>query len=180
MKNHRLKRFLIRGGVIIYPTESCFGIGCDPKNIHAINKIMVLKKRNIKKNFLLISSSLKQLDSYINNLTQTQIDKLFKKWPGPHTWVINAKENCKPWLTNHSNQIAIRIPSFLSCFNLCKNTGMALISTSANLSGKKTLKNYREVCRFSNRHVRLIKGQIGKQKKPSTIQDFATGKILRK
>ena len=45
---------------------------------------------------------------------------------------------------------------------------------------KKTFKNYREVCRFSNRHVRLIKGQIGKQKKPSTIQDFATGKILRK
>jgi len=51
VKNHRLKRFLIRGGVIIYPTESCFGIGCDPNNIHAINKIKVLKKRNIKKIF---------------------------------------------------------------------------------------------------------------------------------
>jgi len=57
---------------------------------------------------------------------------------------------------------------------------MPIISTSANVSGKRPIKNYRQACRFANSHVKLIKGRIGNQKKPSTIQDFATKKILRK
>ena len=90
MKDHRLNRFIRRGGIIAYPTESCFGLGCDPKNRKAINKIIKLKKRSINKNFILIGSSIKQFNSFLNPLNNLTKKNLFSKWPGPHTWIIKS------------------------------------------------------------------------------------------
>lgn len=180
MKNHRLKRFVLNGGIVLYPTESCFGIGCDPSNFLSIQKIKLLKKRNIKKNFLIIGSDVIQFKKYLQSLNNVQLKELYSKWPGPHTWVVGAKENCVPWLLSKNKKIAVRIPNFNICQALNQSINMPIISTSANVSGKRPIKNYRQACRFANSHVKLIKGRIGNQKKPSTIQDFATKKILRK
>ena len=80
VKNNRLFRYLKSGGIIIYPTESSFGIGCDPSNLTAIKKIMVIKKRNANKNFILISASIKNTKKYILQLTGTELKKANKKW----------------------------------------------------------------------------------------------------
>ena len=72
-----------------------------------------------------------------------------------------------------------RLPSFKPCQDLCASLGIALISTSANISGKKSLKKYRDVCRLFYNKSKIMKGRIGYSKKPSTIQDLQTGKIIR-
>ena len=69
----------------MYATESCFGIGCDPSNIKAIKKIIRLKKRNNKKNFILISASIDNASNYIKQLNKVDLKEINKKWPGPHT-----------------------------------------------------------------------------------------------
>ncbi|MBL6685966.1 MAG: Sua5/YciO/YrdC/YwlC family protein [Methylophilaceae bacterium] len=180
MRNHRLKRYIINGNIILYPTESCFGIGCDPSNFFSIQKIKKIKKRNLKKNFLLIGSNMQEFKKYIIEIKNKDLKELYSKWPGPHTWVVDAKKNTSPWLSSSQKKIAIRIPSFSLCHKLTKGIGMALISTSANESGKRSIKNYRQACRFGNGRVKIIKGVIGGMKKPSTIQDFTSKQILRK
>ena len=178
MKNHRLSRFIRRGGIIAYPTESSFGLGCDPQNKKAINKIIRLKKRSHNKNFILIGSSINQFAKFLDPINDSIKKNLFAKWPGPHTWILNANNICPCWLKNNS-KIALRIPSFSPCRSLNKSIGMAITSTSLNLSGKVPLKNYRDVFRFLPTQVKIIKGRIGKNKKPSVIQDFKTMKIIR-
>ena len=93
VKNNRLFRYLKSGGIIVYPTESSFGIGCDPSNFKAVKKIMVLKKRNANKNFILISASIQNTKKYIKKLTEKELKKANKKWPGPHTWIMQSKDN---------------------------------------------------------------------------------------
>jgi L-threonylcarbamoyladenylate synthase len=178
VKNNRLFRFIKAGGIIVYPTESSFGIGCDPSNIRAIRKIIALKKRDINKNFIIISSSINNASKYIEQLSKENLKKVNKKWPGAHTWLLKSNNNCPSWLKKN-NKIALRIPDFQPCQILCSFLGMAIISTSANLSGKKSLTKYREVSRLFYKKSKIIKGRIGEARKPSKIQDFQTGKILR-
>ncbi|MBT4183157.1 MAG: Sua5/YciO/YrdC/YwlC family protein, partial [Nitrosomonadales bacterium] len=90
MKNIRLKRFIANGGVVAYPTESCFGLGCNPQNFRGIKKLNLLKKRPTNKNFILIAAELKQIKNIIQKLNKKQIENLYTKWPGPHTWLIKA------------------------------------------------------------------------------------------
>ena len=178
VKNNRLYRYLKSGGVIVYPTESSFGIGCDPSNFMAVKKIMVIKKRTANKNFILISASIKNTKKYIQKLTEKELKKANKKWPGPHTWILRSHDNCPKWLKKN-DKVALRLPSFKPCLDLCASLGIAIISTSANISGKKTLKQYRDVCRLFYNKSKIIKGRIGNRRKPSTIQDLQTGKIIR-
>jgi L-threonylcarbamoyladenylate synthase len=178
VKDHKLNRFIRRGGIIAYPTESCYGLGCDPKNRKAIKKIIKLKKRSLKKNFILIGSSIHHFKYFLKPLDNKITKDLFIKWPGPHTWLITANNRCPNWLKRDS-KIALRISSFSHCQKLTRSLDMAITSSSLNLSGKIPLKNYRDVCRFLPKQVKLIKGRIGQNKRPSVIQDFQTKKIIR-
>lgn len=72
MANQRLIRYLKQGGVIAYPTESCYGLGCDPKNKYAVEKIICLKKRARSKGFILISSKINHLRAYMRDLSEKQ------------------------------------------------------------------------------------------------------------
>ena len=137
-----------------------------------------MKKRNTDKNFILISASIKNTKKYVQELSVKELIKANKKWPGPHTWVIQSQNNCPKWLKKN-DKVALRLPSFKPCKNLCSSLGIPLISTSANISGKISLKKYRDVCRLFYKKSKIIKGRIGVGKKPSTIQDLQTGKIIR-
>ena len=179
MRNLRLKRFIINGGVVAYPTESCFGLGCDPHNLRAIKKLNILKKRPVNKNFILISSKLNQIKKMLQELNNSKIKNLNMKWPGPHTWLIEANHKCPSWLRK-KNKVAIRVPDLNICQNLLNSIAMPITSTSANRTKQRPIKNYREACRQYKKSVHIIKGRIGKNKKPSQIQDFDTKAIIRR
>lgn len=179
MHPQALRNFLKGGGIIAYPTESCYGLGCDPRNHAAVKKILKLKKRPQSKGLILIASRFSQLRPYITPLTSTQIERALSAWPGPHTWLMPARHSCPPWLTGKHASIAVRITAHPGCIRLCNNVGMALVSTSANVSGGKALRTARDCYKLFGNKLRVISGQIGTQCKPSTIQDFLSGKIIR-
>lgn len=180
MTNQRLIRYLKEGGVIAYPTESCFGLGCDPKNKRAVEKIFNLKKRTRSKGFILISSKINFLLAYMQNMSEIQKKEMMNRWPGPHTWIVPASNYCPPWLRGKSHNIAIRLPKVKSTLNLLNSINFPITSTSANLSRKRPIKTLRECKNLFKNKVKIIEGIIGNEKKPTTIQDFISKKIIRK
>ena len=138
MNARSLRHFLISGGVIAYPTESVFGLGCDPNNRHAVKRILRIKGRPQYKGLILVADSFDRLQMFVAPLSASQIDTMQQAWGNPHkphTWIAPAAKHCPKWLTGRHQSIAIRVTSHPFTAKLCKYTGMALVSTSANQSG---------------------------------------------
>jgi L-threonylcarbamoyladenylate synthase len=174
-----LQHYLRRGGVIAYPTESCYGLGCDPSNYRAVQRLLAIKGRPERKGLILIAGKFNQLQPYLAPLQPAQLSLLHTKWPGPHTWLIPARHNCPFWITGRHSTIAVRVTAHKPAAQLCNEAGMALVSTSANRSGQKPARTAKECAMLFGSKVKVIPGRIGKRRRPSTIQDLATGKIIR-
>jgi len=167
------------GGVIAYPTESVFGLGCDPLNEQAVYKILQLKNRSIDMGLILIASDIEQLTPFID-ITAKQRKQLTKTTK-PITWLVKPSNYTPEWITGKHNKIAIRITLHPLCKQLCERTNYPLISTSANPSGHKPAKNRLQVFNyFGNSIDYLLPGKIGKLNKPTEIRDLETNKIIRK
>lgn len=174
-----LRHFLQRGGILAYPTESCFGLGCDPKNRAAVKRLLRLKGRPQHKGLILIADCQCQLKSYMQPVPPEQQQLLNASWPGARTWLVAAAKKCPPWLTGRHASIAVRVTAHKSSADLCRSINMALVSTSANRSGCQPAKTARECQQFFGSTIKIISGRIGKNRKPSTIQDLVTGRIIR-
>jgi len=174
-----LRAHLRRGGIIAYPTESCYGLGCDPRNLRALKQIIRLKGRDAAKGMLLIADCFKRLKLFIRPLSTAEQARVNRSWPGPVTWVVPASAACPLLLTGGRATIAVRVTAHAEAARLCRSLGMALVSTSANKSGKKPAKTAAECRRIFGVQVRVIAGRIGQRRRPSTLIDLATGKALR-
>jgi len=171
-----------QGGIIAYPTEAVFGLGCDPDNNEAINKLLALKKRSKEKGLILIAGNYSQLLPYIDDTAIPQ-DKRFSvlsRWPGPITQILPANKHINKLICGAFDTIAVRITNHPDIVELCKLTGKPIISTSANLSGEPTANTWQEVEQtFAQQLDYLIKGQTLGLTKPSTIIDGLSGAVIR-
>ncbi len=174
-----LRHYLKHGGVIAYPTESVFGLGCDPRNRRAVQRILRIKGRPQRKGLILLADRLSRIQSYLAPVSATQQAQLAASWPGPHTWLIPAAPDCPRWLTGRHRTLATRITAHAQSAGIAKSSAMAIVSTSANRSGHQPVKTTRECYRRFGGQVRVLPGMTGGARKPSTIQDLASGKILR-
>ncbi|MGB4812387.1 MAG: L-threonylcarbamoyladenylate synthase [Methylophilaceae bacterium] len=174
-----LKQHLKRGGLIAYATESCFGLGCDPRNEKAIQKLLKLKQRDATKGLILIGKNARQLAPFVASLSPQLKHKMQRAWPGAHTWLVPASQRCPPVLTGGRDTIAVRVPGLKLSRDLCQVAGMALVSTSANMSGQHAIKTYAACLRKFAGRVLVIHGKIGVRRKPSRIQDLITDQIIR-
>jgi L-threonylcarbamoyladenylate synthase len=174
-----LRAWLRRGGIIAYPTESCYGLGCDPRNPRALQRLIRLKGRSAARGMLLIADRFKRLKPFVRPLHAADLARMQHSWPGPVTWVAPASNACPPLLTGGRPTIAVRVTAHPVAAQLCRSLGMALVSTSANKSGKKPAKTAAECRRIFGARVRVIAGRIGRRRRPSTLIDLATGNILR-
>ncbi len=174
-----LRAYLRRGGLIAYPTESCYGLGCDPRNRQALARLIRLKGRSAAKGLLLIADRFKRLQPFVRPLAAADRGRLQASWPGPVTWVVPASATCPPLLTGGRPTIAIRVTAHPGAAQLCRSLGMAVVSTSANKSGRKPAKTAAECRRIFGTRVRVIAGRIGQRRRPSTLIDLATGTVLR-
>jgi len=172
---------LHRGGVIAYPTEAVFGLGCDPHNQSAVEKILALKQREKEKGLLLVAASTDQVAPLLRGLTRTQLDLLEETWPGPVTWLIPDPQNLFPeWVKGQHRSIAIRVSAHPVVQELCKSFGKPVVSTSANLANEPEIR-----CRlilqttFTDKIDFVVDGELGDSSTPSTIRDLVTGDILR-
>lgn len=174
-----LRAHLRRGGLIAYPTESCYGLGCDPRQPHALRRLIRLKGRDAGKGLLLIADRFSRLRPFVRPSSPAGRDRMQRSWPGPVTWVVAAAANCPPLLTGGRPTVAVRVTAHRDAARLCRRLGMALVSTSANKSGRKPAKTAAQCRRMFGNAVRVLDGRTGTRRRPSTLIDLATGTILR-
>ncbi|MFD2165825.1 L-threonylcarbamoyladenylate synthase [Thalassotalea euphylliae] len=170
------------GGVIAYPTEAVFGLGCDPDNEQAVQKILDIKQRPIEKGLILLAANYSQLLPYIDDLKIPQ-DKRFSvlsRWPDGITQVLPCTPTTPKWLTGQFDTLAVRVTSQPDVVALCNELGKPIVSTSANLTGEPPAKTWQEVEQYLSQQVDfVIKGQTLGFDQPSKIIDGLTGEVFR-
>ncbi|MBK4764851.1 MAG: L-threonylcarbamoyladenylate synthase type 1 TsaC [Pantoea sp. Brub] len=166
--------------LICYPTEAIFGLGCDPDNKIAVNKLLILKKRSVNKGLILVASDYSQLKSYINHkkLLPIHLEYMFSYWPGPNTFVVPASRSTPYWLTGKYTSIAVRISNHPDVKSLCMAFGKPLISTSANFTNEIPCREIKDVIDRFGKQIVILPGEISGQAKPSEIRDV-TGRLIR-
>ena len=105
--------------------------------------------------------------------------RLGEWWPGPYTLLLPAARDCPRWLAGVHPKLAVRVTAHPEAARLCHALGMALVSTSANLAGRRALKTATACRRAFGSKVMVLDGCIGKRRRPSTIIDPESGGILR-
>jgi L-threonylcarbamoyladenylate synthase len=134
------------GGIIAYPTDTIYGLGCDPYNADAVERLNVIKRRSSNKQFILLAGHINQVKDLL--LFDKSEQKKITANAEPTSWVVNATPTTPEWLTRSSNKgdndnhtLTIRISKNDTVRKLCDALGHAIISTSANLSGKRPAEN---------------------------------------
>ena len=176
----KLLAHLKQGGVIAYPTESCYGLGCLPTVAHALNTLIRLKKRPQNKGLIVIGDQVTRLQPLLKRPSEALLAELEQVWPAPKTFLLPARHSVLPLLRGkRRTKLAVRVPDHAGARRLCQAVGQALVSTSCNRAGKRVCKTEREVRRQFGRQVWVIGGRIGRQKMPSQIIDGESGVRLR-
>ncbi len=168
------------GGVIIYPSESCYSFGCDAKNEIAVKKIHEIKNESINKPITLLVSDLKQIEEFgIINETAEKISE--KLMPGKISLIIEKKDPEKYGYLSE-NGICFRIPDNKIAFDLCANFGGAITTTSVNIHKEPSMYKISEVIeKFGNKVSTIIEtGDRDENIPVSTIYDTMENKIIRR
>lgn len=169
-----------QGGVVAYPTESCFGLGCDPHNLNAIRRILKIKRRSRSKGLILVSDHYFRFKPFVKGIPEEFRSMIFSSWPGPNTWLLPAKQNLSRWLRGDFDTLAVRVDRHRLVRALCRSSRLAIVSTSANKAGRPSLKCFTEVKRqLGNEVDYILPGRIGISKSPSVIRHAQTGQLVR-
>lgn len=171
-----------KGGIIAYPTEAVFGLGCDPDNESALQKLLSIKQRPAHKGLILLASDYSQLLPYIDDsiLSSDERLKILSRWPNAITQILPANKNISPLLCGEFASIAVRITDHPDVVTLCQQANKAIVSTSANLTGKNPATTWQQVEQQLGVSVDfIIKGETSGLLKPSTIINGLTGAVLR-
>ena len=171
-----------RGGIIAYPTEAVFGLGCDPDNDDAVNKLLLLKERSVDKGLILLAANYEQLLPYLDNdaISQDQRSLILSRWPAALTQVLPANNNISPLLCGVFDSIAVRVTNHPDVVALCNLTNKAVVSTSANLSGQPPATTWQQVeQKLGDKVDSIIKTDTLGFIKPTSIIDGLTGSVIR-
>ena len=167
------------GGLISYPTEAVYGLGCDPLDPVAVLDLLALKGRPMGKGLIVIAADFDQLRPYVSEVAAAGMTAVRDSWPGPHTWLLPALPSVPPWLTGDHQTLAVRVTAHPVAAALCRLTG-PLVSTSANPAGRLPARNPLTVRRyFGDVLDAMVSGPIDPERGPSTIRDAATGRLWR-
>lgn len=180
-----------QGGVVAYPTEAVWGLGCDPNNEDAVHRILELKQRHISKGLILVASTMAQFEPYLTHLSDDQRATLTSSWPGPFTWLVPHHNLVPSWVSGKHASIALRVSKHPQVRYLCDAFGGPIVSTSANPQGKPAATHAWQVERYFLHNTPyskrahspeldwVVRGCVGQRKIPSTITDLVTGQVIR-
>ncbi|MFB3091110.1 MAG: L-threonylcarbamoyladenylate synthase [Gammaproteobacteria bacterium] len=167
------------GGIIAYPTEAVFGLGCYPEDFCSVAKILSLKDRSVNKGLILIAASVGQIAPYVEYPDDKVKQEVISTWPGPVTWVLPAKASVPYWVTGGKNTVAVRVSAHPIAQALCHRAGV-IVSTSANPVRCTPATNVIKVrSYFGNKIDYILPGETGSQRHPTEIREATTGKVLR-
>ena len=173
---------LRRGGVIAYPTEAVWGLGCDPFDEAAVTHLLALKQRPVDKGLILIAGSLDQFDGLLDwdALPVDRREAVFASWPGPNTWIVPATGRVPHWITGAHDGVAVRVSAHPTVVALCAAFGGPLVSTSANPGGAPpphALDAFDPALQAALDGV--VAGKTGGLERPTVLRDARSGVALR-
>jgi L-threonylcarbamoyladenylate synthase len=147
-------RLVKRGGVIVYPTDTVYGVGCDPFNEDSVKRLFMIKGERTKP-FPILASGIEDAEK-IAQITEEALKLAKKFWPGPLTVVLRKKPSLPSIVTVNLNSVAVRIPNHDMALRLIRLSGGLLIGTSANKTGKKSPRTASEAAEQIGDEVDLI------------------------
>lgn len=174
------------GGVLAYPTEAVYGLGCDPHDRAAFQRLFALKQRPSTQGVLLIAADFAQIERYIDlaAVPAAVLAQVQASWPGPHTWVFPRSAAVPDWVAGGHAGIALRVTAHAPAAALCRAFGAALVSTSANPHGQPSARSAAVVADYFENAAQgaldgVLDAPLGDAARPSTIRDALTGAIIR-
>lgn len=175
----RAARVVNAGGVIAYPTEAVFGLGCDPMNGSAVDRVLQLKRRSRAKGLVVIAGAIEQLEGLVVFPNAEVFERTCSTWPGPVTWILPACSGVPRWLTGGRRCIAVRVTAHPVARPLCAKVG-PIVSTSANLSGRVPARTAWKVRAYFRDAVDyIVPGKVMMEGVGTEIRDGLTGMLLR-
>jgi len=173
---------LQKGGVIAYPTEAVYGLGCAPLNEAAVMRILTLKSRPVHKGLILLSDNFEHVLPYVDltTVSDKQLNSVLQTWPGPYTWLFPASNKVPYWIKGDFESVAIRVTAHPIAAQLCRLFQEPIVSTSANISGYPPARTSQEVMtQFEQNIDSIVSGAVDLSRGPSEIKDVLTGAIIR-
>lgn len=168
------------GGIIAYPTEAVYGLGCNPFDEQAVLKLLSLKKRSVQQGLILIASNVRQILPLIKPQDPNDLARALKTWPGHQTWIFPKSKLVPSWVSGDYDSIAIRISNHPIVKQLCDKLDQPIISTSANLSKQANLNSIKHIkSTFDDKIQLYIDAPVGNETKASTIRDAHTLQTIR-
>lgn len=174
---HRAGRILRSGGVVAYPTEGVFGLGCIPDDAGAVIRILSIKKRSPALGLVLIASSIDQLEDWAELPEAVSLESSMER---PVTWIVPAAINVPYWIKGEHHGLAVRITTHPVASALCDAADSVLVSTSANVAGSPPARTaYVLRRRFRSLVDCIVPGRCGPAAGASEIRDLKTGNVIR-
>ncbi|WP_115050845.1 Sua5/YciO/YrdC/YwlC family protein [Xanthomonas arboricola] len=173
---------LRKGGVIAYPTEAVWGLGCDPAQQAAVLRLLEIKRRPVDKGVIVVASGIEVLRDWvdIDALEPARRDEVLASWPGPHTWILPITTRAPHWVTGTHDGLAVRISAHPVVAALCAAWGGPLVSTSANLAGEPPARSRQALDPALLASIDgVTDGAVGALAQPTQIRDGRSGQILR-
>lgn len=183
LKN-QINNVLLSGGVIVFVTDTVWGLGCLPNSEKGTQKIYEIKKREAQKPLILMSNSVENLKPYVKKINETAQKLIDKHFPGALTLVLEKSQKTSDYLTSGFDTVGIRVPDNAVFKEICECIeGNVLATTSANLSHEPSAKTYEQAVENMGDKVDLLIEDFGQCAKglESTVALIANGevKILR-
>ncbi len=172
-ENFHLQQAIIKlksGGVIAYPTEGVWGLGCLWTDEEAIAEILRLKQRPLEKGMIILCSQLSDIKHHLLPLSPEHIQQIEQDYPHPVTWILPCKLTVPESVRGQHTSIAVRFSRHPQVQALCANVG-PIISTSANPSGQAAAMSVLDVRHyFQDQLSYILPGELGGYSKPSEIR----------
>ena len=173
-------RRIAAGGVVAYPTEGVYGLGCDPANAGAVSRLLALKGRSRGLGLIVLAADLGQVRHWAVLPEGAPGERVRASWPGFVTWVLAARPGTPEWLTGGRDTLAVRVSAHPVAAALARAAGRALVSTSANPHGRPPARTPLGVRRyFGSALDGVVHGPLGGAPGPSPILDARSGARLR-
>lgn len=164
---------LNQGGIIIFPTDTAFGIGCKVSNESAVKRLFVVRKRPVEKAMPILVNSVEMAERYVEPIKQDVVEKLIKPfWPGALTIVLPVRKNSlSKFICGSGDTIGVRMPKNSIVLEIIKGVGEGITGPSANFSGRQTPYTFKDIDKNLLKQVDfVVKGETI-LKQTSTVID---------
>jgi L-threonylcarbamoyladenylate synthase len=180
MRDNALAASVARGAVLAYPTEGVCGLGCDPHNKSAVERILTIKGRSVDEGLILLASQIEQLNPYLVGLPSQARTELERIWPSPVTFLVPDNGFCPTWIRGSHASVALRVTTHPVVAMMTQALDGPVVSTSANRSGQPALATSKAIEEEVGQEIDgILDGELGGTGGASEIRDLISGRVIR-